>query len=52
MAMGYVVSPYRHVRISGRKRGWISFSTKKQAVNFIKKRRLRHAILYRKVKRR
>lgn len=48
----YIVSPYKQVKIGGRKRGWISFKTKKQAVSFIKRRKLKRAILYRKVPRR
>jgi len=42
----YAVSPYRHIKVGGRKRAWISFPTREKAIKFIKKRRLKHALLY------
>ena len=42
----YAVSPYKYVKVNGKKKAWITFSTKDKAVAFIKKRKLKHAILY------
>lgn len=44
----YAVSPYKHVMVNGRKRSWITFSNESAAVNFIKERKLKHALLYKK----
>jgi len=46
----YAVSPYKHIKVYGKKRAWITFNTKKEAVNFVKKRRLKHALIYKKYK--
>lgn len=44
----YAVSPYKKVMYRGRKVGWIKFKTKQEAIGFIKKRRLKKALLYKK----
>ena len=44
----WAVSPYKHVIVGGRKRSWITFSEKEKAIEFIKERRLKHALLYKK----
>ena len=41
----FIVSPYKHIKIGGKKRASVGFSTRKSAMGFIKKRRLRNAIL-------
>ena len=51
MGKKFLVSPYKHIKYGGQKRASVSFTTKAKAVAFIKKRKLRHAILYRKVRR-
>jgi len=48
----YAVSPYKYVKVNGRRRAWITFPTKEKAISFIKKRRLKNALLYVKRKRR
>ena len=42
----YIVSPYKYIKIGGKRRASVSFQTKAKAIEFIKKRRLKHAILY------
>ena len=42
----YAVSPYKYVRVGGKRRAWITFPTKSKAIAFIKKWRLKNAILY------
>jgi len=40
-----IVSPFKHIMISGQKRASVGFDTRKEAVAFIKRRRLKKAIL-------
>ena len=44
----YAVSPRKYVKVSGRRRAWITFQTKEKAVSFIKKRKLKGALLYKR----
>lgn len=46
----YAVSPYKYVNIGGKRKAWITFPTKQKALNFIKKRRLKKALLYKRKK--
>lgn len=50
MKKKYAVSPYKHIKVGGKKRAFVTFSTKENAVAFIKKRRLKNALLYVKKK--
>jgi hypothetical protein len=47
----FAVSPYRHIKVGGRRRAWITFPTKEKATNFIKERRLKNALIYVKKRR-
>lgn len=42
----YAVSPRKHVRVNGKKRAFVKFKSKTAAVGFIKRRKLKGAILY------
>jgi len=44
----YLVSPRAMVKYGGQMRGEVKFGTRKGATDFIKKRRLKGAILYKK----